>query len=163
MPPARGPAPPGSIENPLPRRAARVLLVDAAGRLLLFRGFDPAEPSRRYWFTAGGGLDERESSREGAARELREETGLEVATEVLGEPVWHQVTDFPYDGLWYRQEQDFYLLRVESWEVTIDGFNMEERRSIDDHRWWSVAELLATAERFYPDELPALLRGILDT
>lgn len=154
--------PSGSLENPIPRRASRILLIDQAGRVLLFRGFDPAEPSRRYWFTVGGGLDEHEDSRAGAVRELREETGLEVSPESLGEPVWHEVTDFPYDGRWYRQEQDFYAVRVDSWEVNIEGFNTEERRSIDDHRWWSPAELDTTTERFYPAELPALVRGILN-
>ena len=156
------PAEPGSVDNPLPRRAARVLLVDGQGRVLLFRGFDPAQPGRRYWFTAGGGLDASESSREGAARELLEETGLAVDPARFGEPVWHQVTDFPYDGRWYRQEQDFYALRVDSWQVSVEGFDVEERRSIDGHRWWSLPDLTSTTERFYPGELPALLQAILE-
>ena len=65
----------------------------------------------------------------------------------LGDPVWHQMTDFPYDGRWYRQEQDFYVLRVDSWQVSIDGLDVEERRSIDEHRWWSLADLIATTAR----------------
>jgi 8-oxo-dGTP pyrophosphatase MutT (NUDIX family) len=163
VPPQLPPPPePGSIDDPLPRRAARILLVDGQDRLLLFRGFDPARPGRRYWFTAGGGLAEHESSRDGAARELREETGLAVDPGRLGEPVWHETTDFPYDGRWYRQEQDFYVLRVETWDVDIEGFDVEERRSIDDHRWWSLADLTITAEQFYPQELPTLLRAILE-
>src|SRR6266542_2421215 len=36
------------------RRAARVLLVDAADRVLLLRGFDPETPDLRYWFTLVG-------------------------------------------------------------------------------------------------------------
>jgi len=153
---------PGSVNNPIPRRAARILVIDAQGRVLLFRGFDPGRPGIRYWFTAGGGMDEGETSAEAAARELREETGLSVRPEWLGEPVWHEVTDFPFDGRWYRQDQDFYLLRVETLEVNIDGFEEIERASIDDYRWWSVAELESTPERFYPDALVDMLRGILD-
>jgi len=156
-----GLAPPGSTANPIPRRAARILLVDGAGRVLMFRGFDPSRPGPRYWFTAGGGLDAGETSIEGAIRELREETGLAVAAKALGEPIWHQRTDFPYDGRWYRQEQDFYVVRVDAWSVSSDGFDANERRSIDGHRWWSVTDLETTDERFYPAELPALLREIL--
>lgn len=153
---------PGSVDNPIPRRAARILVVDAQGRVLLFRGFDPGRPGIRYWFTAGGGLDEGETSAEAAVRELREETGLSVRPERLGEPVWHQVTDFPFDGRWYRQDQDFYLLRVDTLEVNIDGFEEVERASIDDYRWWTLTELEETPQRFYPDELVDMLRGILD-
>jgi 8-oxo-dGTP pyrophosphatase MutT (NUDIX family) len=153
----------GSVDNPIPRRAARVLVVDAEHRVLLFRGADPGRPGVRYWFTAGGGLDEGETPAEGASRELWEETGLAVPPERFGEPVWHQVTDFPFDGRWYRQEQDFYLIRVDSLRVSLDGLDEVERASIDDHRWWSVGDLQATSERFYPDELVDLLRGILES
>jgi ADP-ribose pyrophosphatase YjhB (NUDIX family) len=140
-----------------------VLVVDAEQRVLMFRGTDPGRPGVRYWFTAGGGLDEGETPAEGAARELREETGLSVPPERLGDPVWYQVTDFPFDGRWYRQEQDFYLIRVESLQVSLDGLDELERESIDAHRWWSLADLRDTSERFYPDELPDLLRGILES
>ena len=43
---------------PIDRRAARVLLLDAQDRLLLFLGRDPANAARgQWWFTPGGGLD----------------------------------------------------------------------------------------------------------
>ncbi|MEJ3744142.1 NUDIX domain-containing protein [Actinomycetes bacterium KLBMP 9797] len=145
----------------VPRRAARVLLVDAAGRVLMFRGFDPARPTHRYWFTPGGGLDDGEPSAAGAARELAEETGLRVPPERLGEPVRHELTEYPFDGVWYRQEQDFFLLRVDGWQVDTTGFDELEQDSIDGHRWWGVTELEETTERYYPDDLPALLRRVL--
>lgn len=153
--------PRGTVGDPIPRRAARVLLIDAADRVLMFRGFDPARPGVRYWFTVGGGLDEGESPAEAAARELFEETGLMVAPHVLGEPVWREVTDFPFDQLWYRQEQEFYLMRVDAWIVSTEGFEQVEQDSIDAHHWWSVDELEATPERFYPTDLPRLLRSVL--
>lgn len=143
------------------RSAARVILVDAAGRVLLFRGWDPTTPHLRYWFTAGGGLHPGESSAEGAARELAEETGLRVAPAELGAPVWHEVTEFPFDGRRYRQEQDFFLLRVPTFEIDTTGFDPEERRSIDGHRWWTVAELAAADEPIYPTALVELLARLL--
>lgn len=145
-----------------PRRAARVLLVDSAQRVLLFRGFDPARPDHRYWFTVGGGLADGESAVAGAARELYEETGLRLPPAALGEPVWREVTSFPFDGVWYRQEQEFFLVRVDRWEVVTHGFDEVERASIDSYRWWSITELATTAERYYPPDLPHLLRRLLD-
>lgn len=155
-------APPGSRANPIPRRAARILLLDAADRLLMFRGHDPARPEWHYWFTVGGGLDDGESPVEGALRELREETGLHLDPHGLGPVVWHETTEFPFDGLWYRQEQDFFVVRVDSWDVRLDGLDVVERQSIDGHRWWTLDELTTTQERFYPVELPTLLREILE-
>ncbi|HEU4349025.1 MAG TPA: NUDIX domain-containing protein [Actinoplanes sp.] len=144
----------------LDRRAARVVLVDRADRTLLLRGGDPARPGLRWWFTPGGGLNEGETAAEGAVRELYEETGLRLAPEDLGESFWHQVTHFSYDNRSYRQEQDFYLARVAEWQVDTAGFDIEEQRTIDDHRWWTVAELEATAETVYPENLAELLREV---
>lgn len=143
------------------RTAARILLVDAAGRLLLFSGRDPGRPAHRYWFTPGGGLRPDETTAAGAARELLEETGLAVSPPELGEPVWHEITEFPFDGVWYRQEQDFFLYRVPSWQVDTRGFDDIERATVDGHRWWTVQELAATSERYYPVDLVGLLRRVL--
>jgi 8-oxo-dGTP pyrophosphatase MutT (NUDIX family) len=142
------------------RRAARVVLVDHADRVLLLRGGDPARPDLRYWFTPGGGLKDGESPAEGAARELFEETGLHADPAELGEPVWHQVTEFSYDNRQYRQEQDFYFLRVEQWQVDTAGMDPDEQVTIDEHRWWSAAELDATEETVFPADLADLVRGL---
>ncbi|GAB1693930.1 NUDIX hydrolase [Krasilnikovia sp. M28-CT-15] len=143
------------------RPAARVLLVDAAGRILLFRGCDPAVPGVSWWFTPGGGLDAGETPAQGAARELFEETGLRVDPAELGEPVWHQVIEFSYDHRWYRQDQEFFLLRVEGWQVDTRGFEEAERQSIEGHHWWSLADLDATDEDVYPEGLADLVRRLL--
>ncbi|MDG4792535.1 NUDIX domain-containing protein [Micromonospora sp. WMMD1082] len=145
-----------------PRRAARVLLVDAAGRLLLFRGFDPARPEHgRWWFTPGGGLDAGETYAQGAARELAEETGLRLAPAQVGEPVYADLIEFPFDGVWYRQEQQFFLVRVAAHEVDTAGFSELERGTVDGHRWWSARELRATDERCYPSDVADVLARAL--
>src|SRR5580692_9398562 len=138
------------------RQAARVLLVDARGRVLMLRGGDPARPELRDWFTIGGGLEDGESDREGAVRELFEESGLRAAPADLIGPVHHEVTEFPFDGKWYRQDQVFFVLRVAEWTVDTSGFEPIEVATVDAHRWWSVDELRATEEKWYPPELADL-------
>jgi len=142
------------------RRVGRVLLVDDENRVLLLHGFDPADPGRPFWFTVGGGADPGESVAEAAARELREEVGLSVNVRALGQPVWHRLADFGFDGTRYLQEEDYFLLRVRPFPVSLDGLNQLERDTTDGYRWWDPAELESSGEDFYPPELPGLLRRL---
>lgn len=142
------------------RRAGRVLVTDPAGRVLLLHGFDPARRDEPYWFTVGGGAKPGESLADAAARELREETGIAATAAELGDPVWHEVAEFGFDGKRYRQDQDFFLLRVRVPDVSTGGMTDEEAAVVDGHRWWTVAELESTAESFYPVALPRLLRRL---
>ena len=151
-------AAPVPASTPVPRRAARVLLRDSAGRLLLFRAADPSDPGQgEWWATPGGGLDPGESSAEGAARELAEETGLSVRPEELGPVVHTRVAEFRFAGGHYRQFEDFYALRVDAHEVDTAGFTALELAAVRGHRWWSPEELRTTSERVFPTDLVAIL------
>jgi 8-oxo-dGTP pyrophosphatase MutT (NUDIX family) len=142
------------------RRAARVLVVDAAGRVLMLRGFDPVNPDVRYWFTVGGGLEPDETLEQAAVRELAEETGLRVDPAALGRPVWNDVAEFPFDGRRYRQEQAWFLVRVDSLEVDRSGFDEMERATVDTVTWWTPHDFRTATEPFYPPDLPALLHRL---
>jgi 8-oxo-dGTP pyrophosphatase MutT (NUDIX family) len=146
------------MTTPVARRAARVLLVDASGRVLLFRGGDPAAPEAgTWWFTPGGGLDPGETHAQGAARELAEETGLVLAPDVLGEPVLHRDAEFSFDGTRYAQSEQFFLARVDAHDVDTAGFSPLEVASVVEHRWWRVDQLRSTAETVHPVGLADLL------
>jgi 8-oxo-dGTP pyrophosphatase MutT (NUDIX family) len=142
------------------RLAGRVLVIDERGRVLLLHGFDPARRDEPYWITIGGGAKPGESLAQAAARELLEESGIQAGPAELGEPVWHEVAVFGFDGVTYRQEQDFFVLRVGSPDVITDGLDDEEAAVIDGYRWWSADELASTAESCYPAELPRLVRDL---
>lgn len=142
------------------RRAARVLVLDRLGRVLLLHGCDPADRAAgTWWFTPGGGLDDGETPAQGAARELAEETGLRVAPEALGQPVHERVAEFRFAGGAYRQTEDFFVVQVDRHDVDTRGLTALEVQAVLGHRWWSVDELRSTAERFYPEQLPDLVEG----
>lgn len=141
------------------RRAARVLVVDGAGRVLLFSGGDPAHRDRgSWWFTAGGGIEPGEAPEEAARREVFEEAGLRLGE--LGPVVAERSVTFEFDDRLIEQDEVFFLARVDGHEVSDAGWTELERRAMTGHRWWSLAELEATTERVYPEGLAELLRGL---
>jgi 8-oxo-dGTP pyrophosphatase MutT (NUDIX family) len=142
-----------------PRTAARVLLLDAQDRLLLFRGFDTGAPDRgSWWFTPGGGLESGETHRDGAVRELFEETGLRCDPEALEGPVHEEETLFEFSSVRILQHSTFFVLRIDSHDVDVSGFQEVEVSSIVEHRWWTRDDLRATDEVYYP----ACLNDLLD-
>ena len=144
----------------MPRRAGRVLPVDAHGRVLLLRGFDPADPGHPFWFTVGGAPDHGETLAEAASRELREEVGILADAASLGGPVWHRTTEFGFDGTRYRQEEDYFLLRVGSPAVSLDGMEYMEQQTTLGYCWLSPDDLDVLSEPVHPAELPRLLRDL---
>ncbi len=140
------------------RVSARVLLLDPDGRLLLFRGIDPAEPGAPFWFTVGGAVEPGETLADAALRELREETGVLLPAERLTGPVWRRDVTFSFDRTSYVAEEWFFLARLDRTPaVDVGGFNEVEAATISTHRWWSAEELRVTGETVYPGALGELL------
>ena len=145
-------------QEPTPRQAGRVLVIDPAGRVLLLQGFDPARPGSLHWITIGGGTDHGEGTAQAALRELWEESGIKASAGELIGPVWHRTTEFSFAGMHFWQDEDYYVLRVGDVQITLANLDPIERDTITGYRWWSREELAATTEVFFPAELPELMR-----
>ena len=61
----------------------RVIVLDEENRILMVKH---DHPERTVWMVPGGGIEEGESSAQAAAREVLEETGLQVE---IGGLIWH--------------------------------------------------------------------------
>ena len=144
-------------EGPVLRHAARVLLIDAGGRVLLVKW--RLQTGGHIWITPGGGLDAGESHREAALRELEEEVGLRAVT--LGPCVWLREHVFNWNGRAYRQRERFYLVRVDAHEVDRKGNDENELRVLEEFRWWTLPDLEASDETFAPRRVALFLAPLL--
>jgi 8-oxo-dGTP pyrophosphatase MutT (NUDIX family) len=143
------------------RLTARVLLLDAAGRILLMKGRLPSDPAGPgAWFTVGGGVEPDETLEAAAGREILEETGFVDA--MLEREVWsgHLVVGDGAGGV-IRVEEHFFLARCEGGEPSRAGWLSHEHALVDAIRWWTLAELAASEEPVFPRDLPARLAEIL--
>jgi ADP-ribose pyrophosphatase YjhB (NUDIX family) len=144
----------------LPERlAARVILLDPDGRVLLMR-YDDGPPNGSHWATPGGGLNQGEDFRAGALRELAEETGW---TDIpLGDEVLRRELTMEYGGRLVRQRERLYLARTTVPEREIRGVEaMHASDRIAAWRWWTLAELGTTTEKVWPRGLADLVREAL--
>jgi len=144
------------------RQTARVLLLDPRNQILLLKGRLPSDPSAPgAWFTVGGGVEPGESLEEAARREIFEETGFEVAE--IGEVLWRREQQFVgRKGRPILIKEAFMLARCAGGEPSREGWVALERDFVDDIRWWSLEDLLATDEPVYPADLARQLREILN-
>jgi len=138
------------------RPSARILLLDGEGRILLFR-FD-APDRAPFWATPGGALDPGETFAEGARRELREETGLDLD---CGGEVGRRLAEFDdLNGVPVFADERYFLVRTENASIATEGHTELERRVMRDWRWFSRAELAGHDEPVFPTDLPAMLERL---
>jgi len=115
-------SPPRDHEKPQVECAGAVVR-DGAGRLLLVRRGRP--PAEGRWSVPGGRIEPGETAAEAAAREVREETGLDVdvgpvlITAVIG------------DG----------LFRVQDFAARVVGGDLRAGDDAAEVRWVDVADL----------------------
>jgi 8-oxo-dGTP pyrophosphatase MutT (NUDIX family) len=122
------------------RRAARIILLDEANRILLFRGGNPGrQEAGTWWFTPGGGVGKGETVEEAARRELREETGLEVRS--LGPVVLQSESEHEFQGGRYLQKEDYFLVRCHHFELSDAGWTPGERRVLETLGWLDAQQL----------------------
>jgi 8-oxo-dGTP pyrophosphatase MutT (NUDIX family) len=142
------------------RNTARVLPVDREGRVLLLHGWDPLRPDDPFWFTIGGAAEPGESLPVAAARELREEVGIAVDPDRLGEPIEAAAITFSFGGVRFEQDQTFFAVAVDGAAVvSFAAQDAVELATIDKHGWLRPEDLEDGAERPADPEIPRLMRA----
>jgi 8-oxo-dGTP diphosphatase len=141
----------------VPRPAARIVLQDGAGRVLLFR-FDP--PDRPpFWCTPGGALDPGETYETAARRELLEETGIEADP---GPEIARKTAEFiTLEGVPVIAEERYFRVRLpaacDPEAIDTGGHTDLERAVMRSWRWFDLDALRALEEPWYPEDLADLI------
>jgi 8-oxo-dGTP diphosphatase len=140
------------------RHSARLIILDPDGRLLLFRYQDEHKPA--FWSTAGGELKAKEEYRDAAQRELQEETGFRFE---VG-PLLHEREDLyavarSQPAHWI--EHYFLVACDRAGTPSRANWTDEERTTIQEWKWWGLAEMRDQPNSFLPMCLPEILERAL--
>jgi 8-oxo-dGTP diphosphatase len=135
-----------------------LLVLDAAGRVLLFRFVHLSGPlaGREYWATPGGAVKEGETFEQAAIRELKEETGIET-TDVGRQLARRQFELQLPDGERVRVDERYFAVRTKETAISSAGWTDLERELMCCHHWWSLIELSQTSETVFPEDLIEML------
>ncbi len=148
---------PLSFEVEPVREAARVLVIDEAGRALLVRFSD--DFGYTWWATPGGGLQPGEDHLSAALRELEEELGrddIEIGP-VIG---WRRHT-MSFNTLpWITQRERWFVARHASFDVAPERVESLAVEAVTDIRWWSADQLADSGLVTSPHRLADLVRQV---
>jgi len=110
---------------------ARVLCLDDKGRLLLMKWRDPFD-GHDTWEPPGGGIEEGETPRQAAERELREEAGIVAA---VSEASVRVRRDDWWKGERRNREEPFFLAEAGGAAVAPDMPTADETDSLVEWRY----------------------------
>jgi 8-oxo-dGTP pyrophosphatase MutT (NUDIX family) len=142
------------------RPSARLIVRRLDGRIFLFkfRFRLPSGVINIFWATPGGGVDAGESYEQAAARELTEELGLTLP---IGKELHRHNVDFIMpDGIAVDAEERFFLVDCEQDTFDHSRWTALEKEILVDARWWSLAELMETNDRVFPENLSEILNNL---
>jgi 8-oxo-dGTP pyrophosphatase MutT (NUDIX family) len=142
------------------RPAARVVCLDAAGRVLLLHWRDPYDGAR-LWEPPGGGIEPGETPLQAARRELAEETGLDPAA-VLDRSVPVE-RDTWWNGRHLVGPERFFVAHFAEAEpaLTRTGLLVDEQATLIGHAWVAWPDLAALPDRLEPPGLLAVLAALV--
>ncbi len=147
------------------RNAVRAAVLDRRGRLLLLHTRDLGNAAfGQSWELPGGGIEPGETPFEAVIRELQEEVGIRVDSATLNPPTWHRDVIYTYRGERRLQHEVVFLVQLDELTppiVTTQRLGFEPEDHFES-RWWTIEEVAANRDRFYPRSLPCVIKRFVE-
>lgn len=122
----------------------RIIILDDQNRMLLVRQH---HDGKDIWMVPGGGIEAGENAKEAAAREVLEETGLEVE---IGKLIWH-VEEVSKRG---QRFVNFFLGRIKGGDLALgEDPELEENRQVLREVCFMTREEMMEIQVLYPEYL----------
>ncbi|HRW58101.1 MAG TPA: NUDIX domain-containing protein [Chlamydiales bacterium] len=150
------------------RKSVKILLINPDNKILLMQAEDPKITSKegnyhgRFWFPVGGGLEENETIKQAAIRELYEETGLLEKHVTIGPIVWHGAFELNINNVLTQLDQTFIVMKTKEKEVRLHALCEWEKQHALNLAWFSYEEICNCEDVIYPLILKSHLQDILN-
>ncbi|KOA19638.1 RNA pyrophosphohydrolase [Clostridium homopropionicum DSM 5847] len=142
------------------RKSARALLINSENKILLFKfKFPEIQGEKVLWVTPGGGVEEHETFEQALKRELFEETGLVFNS--IGSWVWTKEVIFNGTKGDFISYERYYLVKSNNVDISFENMTLNEVRTLNGFKWWSIDELLSSSEEFFTQQVGKLLLEII--
>lgn len=140
----------------MPRRAARLVIIDPDGAVYL-QLHDDVEIGL-HWAPPGGGLEAGEGPVEAAVRETAEETGWTDVKPGAVLCTWEH--DYTREDVPVRQSETYFLAEGPRRDPEGDLTESHRLDGILAVRWWTPGALAASQAVFWPPNLPELVARV---
>jgi 8-oxo-dGTP diphosphatase len=132
------------------------MLFDETGAILLIRFVVPRDDGEFvFWALPGGEIEGGETEIEAAAREVKEELGLELM--VTG-PVYCDSNQFLHQGEMQDNIDFLFTATCMRDAPQLIGVTADEKEIMKEIRWWSGNEIEASQVRIFPANLAERMR-----